>query len=71
MEVNPLPDNHNNPSWSDVSENFARTTMLTEVFTGWENEKNYTRHFCRVGNYISDVTIHSVSFLRVADNLLN
>merc|ERR1712079_614095 len=34
VEVNPLPDNHNNPSWSDVSENFARTTMLTEVFTG-------------------------------------
>jgi len=34
VEVNPLPDNHNNPSWSDVSENFARTTMLTEIFTG-------------------------------------
>merc|ERR550534_2062292 len=34
IEVNPLPADHNNPSWKETHEIFAKTVFLTEIGTG-------------------------------------
>merc|ERR1719295_293301 len=34
IEVNPLPENHNNPSYRDATESFAKSIFLTEIGTG-------------------------------------